>query len=367
MDSLVKRLVHSPGVALQFVPNLTDNQLDKFVLNERKNEIKNIVSNYYMGFSINISNITNLITNSTSSEIRVSAFYSRLAYHSCAVVIDLVDNILLAYLNSFNTNMSITTYNKPMASNTTSFRGNSYLKYLACFDILPLSLLNILTAINIAFFISLLVMHASKERIDGFKTLQILSGTHTVLYWISNYIFDLLLSFINVGSLVGMLALVGYYQHDQSSELYAISSYPTIGYVALLLFISSFTWPIFAHIWSFIFKSDVTGFVILVLILGVAPFIDVVLSFILLFLNTNQDDTSQVAPGTSTLNALRYLLFILFPNVTVKKGIYNLKLRSSPFCVNSTNSILKGKSKSIFKGFIEIYLFEIFFRKSSDR
>ena len=331
MNSLVKNLINTSTVTLEFVSNAT---LDNYVMEKRKDDAKNIVNNYYMGFSINIS---------STNEIQVSSFYSTLAYHSCAVVTNLVDNILLAFLNSYSTNMSITTYNTPLASNSTVYRGNRFLKYLACFDVLPLSLLNILTAINIAFFISLLVMHTSRERINGFKVLQVLSGTHTLLYWVSNYIFDLILCFINVGSIIGILALVGNFMNDTSSELYAITSYPTIRYVALLLFVSSISWPTLAHLWSFLFKSDVTGFVILALILGIMPFIDVVLSFIILFLNTNQDDSSQVAPGTSTLQTLRYILFVLFPNVTVKKGIYNMKIRSSSFCINSTNAILNGK------------------------
>jgi hypothetical protein len=331
MNYLVQRLINTSDVTLEFVSNAS---VDYYVMGKRKDDVRNIVNKYYMGFGINIS---------STNEIRISSYYSTLAYHSCAVITNLVDNILLAFLNSHSTNMSIETYNTPLVSNSTIYRGNRFLKYLACFDVLPLSLLNILTAINIAFFISLLVMHVSKERINGFKVLQVLSGTHTLLYWISNYIFDLILCFINVGSIVGILALVGYFIKDETSELYAITTNPTIKYVALLLFVSSISWPTLAHLWSFLFKSDVTGFVILALILGVMPFIDVVLSFITLFLNTNQDDTSQVAPGTSTLQTLRYILFVLFPNVTVKKGIYNMKIRSSSFCINSTNAILNRK------------------------
>ena len=337
IKSLVKKFVNpiaTPGTELEFIPNATANEIDEYVLNQRLNNVNNFVNNYYMGFAINIS---------STDEIRLSAYYSTLAYHSCAAIISLVDNIFLSYLNSFNQNMSITTHNTPLPANATIFRGNRFLKYLACFDVLPLSLLNTLTAINIAFFISLLVMHASRERINGFKILQVLSGTHKTLYWISHYIFDIMLCFINVSLIIGILVLVGYYQNDVTSELYVITSFPTIGYVALLLFISSFTWPPVAHLWSFLFKSDVTGFVILALILGIAPFLDVVLSFVILFLNTNQDDPTKVAAGTDGLNVLRYILFIFFPNVTVKKGIYNLKIRNNMYCINSTNKILNSK------------------------
>lgn len=47
------------------------------------------------------------------------------------------------------------------------------------------------------------------------------------------------------------------------------------------------------------------------------------------------------------MNVLRYFLVILFPNVTIKRGLYNLKIRTNDYCINSLNSILNaGYSKS---------------------
>jgi hypothetical protein len=336
MEKLVKTFINpikTPNTILQPIYNVTiDNEIDKYVLKKRKEDVNNIVNNYYIGFGINIS---------STNEIRVAGYYSTLAYHSGATIVNLLDNILQAFLSN-STKSSISTLNTPLPANSTRYRGNRFLKYLACFDVLPLSLLNLLTAINIGFFISLLVMHVSKERINGFKTLQLLSGTHGVVYWISNYIFDLILCLINVALIVSVLKLVGYFKNDQTSELYAITVDPTIGYVALLLFISALSWPTLAHLWSFIFKSDVTGFVILALILGIAPFIDVVLSFVLLFINTNLDVPDVKATGSDALDAFRIIIFLLFPNVTVKKGIYNLKIRNNTYCIDSINQILKG-------------------------
>lgn len=324
------------NITFKRVDNISlDNPVDDYVFNLRKSDINNIVDKYYLGFAINVSKTNN---------IQLSSYYSTLAYHSSATILSFLHNFLFEYTNQNKSSpKSITTYNTPLPANSTRYNGNRFLKYLACFDILPLSLLNLFTSINVGFFISLLVMHTAKERINGFKCLQLLSGTPKLIYWFTNYIFDFILCAINVGLLISVLKLVDYFKNDSTSELNAISMYPTVGYVALILFVSAFTWPILAHLWSFLFKSDVTSFVILAIVLGIIPFIDVVFAFVLLFINTGPDYADVRAPGSDALDVLRMIITIIFPNLTVKKAIYNLKIRNSTYCINSINTILKSK------------------------
>jgi hypothetical protein len=47
------------------------------------------------------------------------------------------------------------------------------------------------------------------------------------------------------------------------------------------------------------------------------------------------------------MELLRYFFAIFFPNVTVKRGLYNIKIRTNDYCISSLNSILNtGYSKN---------------------
>ncbi len=93
-----------------------------------------------------------------------------------------------------------------------------------------------------AFIISILVIHVSNERISGSKCLQLLSGTHFTTYWLSNYIFDLAICFLNIFSMLFVIKLVDFVKNDQTSEISPIASDDTFGYVWLLFLVSSFSW-----------------------------------------------------------------------------------------------------------------------------
>ena len=64
-----------------------------------------------------------------------------MAYHSLGIVVSEVSNLLL-YLLSEDSPVTkrIVTYNSPLSSNSSKYVGDDFVKFLGCFDILPLSL-----------------------------------------------------------------------------------------------------------------------------------------------------------------------------------------------------------------------------------
>jgi hypothetical protein len=218
-----------PGITLQ---NCSYDNVSSVVLQLRKDDVRNLASNYYTGMSFNIVNSTNLYA---------TAYYSTFVYHSPGVVLNEISNLILAYYSSNSLTNTISTTNTPIASSST-LTGNNFVDYLACLDTLPLSILNFINAIVIGFVISFIVVHVGRERINGSKSLQLLSGTHFVTYWTANHIFDFIICFFNIGTMIAMLKLVNSIKNDSTIEIYSIGIDPQINYYLLLMFLSIFSW-----------------------------------------------------------------------------------------------------------------------------
>ena len=210
-----------------------------------------------------------------------------------------------------------------------------------CVDVLPVSLVNMVNTILVAFMMSIIVIHVSRERISGSKGLQLLTGTHFITYWASNYLFDLAICVFNVTMIVFAMKIVNWIKNDPGNEIYAFASDETLGYVFLLFLFSAYSWCAVAYISSFFFKSDIVNFIILFIVLSVAGFLDMIWSFVQLFMNIQQPGRPNV---TSTIMMVLKIIFaLIFPNVTVKRGLYNLKIRKNNFCINSLEYLFNSK------------------------
>jgi hypothetical protein len=152
-----------PGITLQ---NCSNDDVSSIVLQLRNDNIQNLVSNYYTGMSFNIVN---------SSQLYATAYYSTYAYHSPGIILNEISNLILAYYSSNNLSQSIKTVNTPISSNSTQ-NGNDFLSFLPCLDTLPLSILNFINSIIVALIISIIVVHVGRERVNGSKGLQLMSG-----------------------------------------------------------------------------------------------------------------------------------------------------------------------------------------------
>ena len=158
------------------------------------------------------------------------------------------------------------------------------------------------------------VIHVARERINGSKQMQMLSGIHYVTYWIANYLFDLIIMLFQCTMLVIMLAIVNAAKGSSSDyEVYYVASNGLLGYAYILLLFSCVSWCTYAYIWSFLFKQDIVGFVVLLIVLGILAYVDTILVFLQLLFVTSNDNQAN---GISNLIAgIRVILALLFPNV----------------------------------------------------
>lgn len=316
-------------------PNISFKEIDQDNINEhvlslRKQDLRNMLNDYYVGMRMNLIN---------ESKLSVTGYFSSMAFHSSANIINEIDNFLLSFYSD-DLQKTIRTENVPLASNNTLSGSNNYLEVLACLDSFPVSLLNFFNSIIVAFMIGIMVIHVGRERINGSKQLQMLSGLTWLTYWISNFLFDILIHLINISLIVIALKIVDAIKNDESSEIKAIAGDETLGHFYFFLLISIFSWTILSFVWSFLFKSEIIGFVVLVIILGFAAFLDTIWTFLELLI---QGDSKTRSSGANFFYALRIIFALVFPNVTVKRALYNLKIRSNKFCINAVNNILARK------------------------
>ncbi len=355
MERVVKS-VYSNRPEVNLV-RLKNNTVNDYVFEKRLKSWKNFVNDYFVGFRIDMRN---------QFEPQMTVYYSTLAYHSSANILHDMNNLLLRYMTN-DENMSITTYNAPLASyETYTTTTNNLQDVLACLDTLPLSLINFFNSLIVSFTIAIVAIHVCKERINGSKQLQLLSGTHYGTYWLSNFLFDWPIFFLTAVSLVVVLKVINSIKNDPSNELYAIAGDSSnLGYFFLLLFFSSFSWCTYAYIWSFFFKSDIVSFILLFLVLAVVTFFYDVLTFVqVLFV----DYSSRVTFVSASMSLVRLLLVLIFPNLTIMRGMYDLKIRNNKFCIAAVNKALAGLYQHFFYKFF-CFFFELtdFFSNVSRR
>ena len=145
----VKSLLYSfytpfnrPGVELF---EISSRNISEYVLDKRKADLKYLVQDFYIGMHLNVTGI---------DKIYATVFFSSLALHSSAIAVGEMSNLLLAY-HTRTLRKSISTLNSPLAANDSLYTGNDFLEYLACMDVLPVSLLNMANSMIIAFIVAL--------------------------------------------------------------------------------------------------------------------------------------------------------------------------------------------------------------------
>nr|QUF59432.1 ATP-binding cassette transporter Abca3-like4 [Brachionus angularis] len=330
-------------LSLSELDNL-DINVDSHVYDNRKLNLKNMINNYYFGIEIN--------TNADSSIESIIGLYSTLVYHSSATIINEIDSFLLAYYSK-NLNKTIKCINSPISvGRSSAFEDKEVnldnFQILNCIEIIPFSFLDYINSIIIAFVISVSTIHLTREKRNGSKSLQLLSGTHYIVYLISNYIFDFIIYLIQIISLVLAFKIVSINLNDTANDTVLISQNGlTLFYLFLFMLLTCFSWSTIAYIWSNFFKSDIIGFVVLFILLSFATLVDMI-CVILKFFASMSGDSGLMGKIS---NLTRNFLVIFFPNIALKRALFNLKLQNTPVCLAALNIFFGSNLKADSKGF----------------
>jgi hypothetical protein len=294
-------------------------------------------------------------SSSRTGAIDITAYYNRLAFHSSAIALGQVSNLLLSACTTSKTHR-ITTYNAPFAlttnatETTDSTNARHFAKYIECFDLLPGSRVAFVTSAVCALIIALRVMHVRNEAHTGSFCAQRVANVHQLAYWLANYAFDWTLCACT-------LLTIGLALYSFSADAIAAD---TCIWLAILLVVSSTSWPLYAYCTSHVLstRSETGAFIIMLGIFGMAPLVDMLLYFIAVFVRlstsvstvsawidnaTDQQLTDRAFDSNDIVQFARTVLCIIMPNVTIKRAIYAIRLHHTPHCVECINTFLNGK------------------------
>lgn len=212
----------------------------------------------------------------------------------------------------------------------------SYFNSLHCFEAVPFSVYDFINGLLVALLISLNTICIIREKHIGSKFLQNLSGGGSSVYWLANYIFDIAVYYIVIVIIVGILSLVVMTTNDKQSEAYLLLGSSPISTskmfdLTVFLVISVYSWATCAYLWSYLFSSDVSGFVASFVIMASATFFDMIMVFIKkLHYNYKCDQFTEECLKTKIeifSDVSRVLLVFFFPNIAVKRAFFGLKVR----------------------------------------
>ncbi|RNA09250.1 ATP-binding cassette sub-family A member 3-like [Brachionus plicatilis] len=305
--------------------------VDNFVYQKRKEDSNNLISNYFFGIEIN------------SDSNHFVGYYSSLIFHSAATILNEMNSLLLGFLTN-NMKRSIMTVNAPVSTGKSSALPSNFsynqLDVFSCLEIIPFSFIDYIFGIIVAFIISVSTIHLTREKRNGSKSLQLLSGTHYITYWLSNFLFDFFVFSFQIVSMLTALKIVAINLTDKANDSFLITKdWSSIMYLFVFMLLSSFTWSGLAYLWSNFFKSDIVGFVVLFLVLSFATLVDMICVLLQFF------DASSDQPGTlgDVSNTIRIILIIFCPNIAVKRAVFNIKLQSNNICIGLLSLLFKNR------------------------
>jgi hypothetical protein len=304
--------------------NTGNESVDDYVYSKRLEDLKNLVSDYFVGLSLSLNK---------NNDIEGVGYYSSLALHSAASILNEIGSLLLAFYSN-NPNRSIQTINSPVTvlDNSTVNLSSIKLDIISCIETMPFSFIDFIDAMIVAFMISVCTIHVTREKINGCKFLQLLSGAHYTVYWLANYLFDMAVFIFNIVTLVIAIKVIAAGITDNANDVFILSNGNSLIFLLIYMFFASFSWTTSAYVWSFLFKKDITAFLSLFLLLGLATFVDMILALVKYFTIMSNSTTLS-----KWIDAFRVLLAILFPNVNLKRVIFNLKLRNTENCFTPLN------------------------------
>ncbi|XP_072691478.1 ATP-binding cassette sub-family A member 17-like isoform X3 [Canis lupus baileyi] len=274
-------------VAEEQIPLETPTLVEDLLLKRAEEEPESFDNRYIVAASFEDS----------GNHTTVTALFNNQAYHSPAVALALVDNVLFKLLSG--TRASITAVNHPQPQSAVE----------ALEDILYQGpkghYLVIHLLFGIAFLSSSFSILTVKERATRAKHIQLTSGVYVTTFWLSALLWDLITSFVP-----SLLLLVVFLHYKEE----AFTHKDNIPAVILVLMLYSWASIPFIYLTSFCFQYEGSAFIKLIIILtflSIGPFILVSV-------------TSEKELGYTTVSDSLDHTFLLLPGHCLGMALFNL-------------------------------------------
>ncbi|KAL9700794.1 hypothetical protein quinque_004235 [Culex quinquefasciatus] len=256
--------------------------MNDYILKRSVESISEVNARYMVGASFHTENYT--------------AWFNNKGYHTAPLALSLLYSAVLA---SECPTCELTVVNKPLpyqlATQLETVNTGINAGFQLAFN----------SGFAMAFICALYVLFYIKERTSRSKLLQYVSGTNITLYWVVAFIWDYITFMFTCLIYIAVLAAFQEEGWSSASEL---------GRVFLLLMMFGVGFLPVTYLFSFVFKTPATGFVVLMLFniaTGAILFTTVVL---LKFPGINLQDVG---------NALEWI-FLFFPNFVLTHGLNNM-------------------------------------------
>lgn len=195
------------------------------------------------------------IGDTDNNNLDIDFWYSNEAIHSLPISVNMVYESLIKHFIPQLRNSSdvhITVDNKPlgMSEDQITFAAVIFSYCVTCL---------LLTPITVPFLGASFVIFPIHERITKAKLLQLMTGLSPLMFWLCNFVFDLISHLFAVTVIFIVFSLFDY------NNTYFGQTNTAIGLLLMLFFFGIASIPL-AYCFSFVFKKSSTGYAILVMI-----------------------------------------------------------------------------------------------------
>eukprot|EP00118_Oscarella_pearsei_P002785 m.11554 g.11554 ORF g.11554 m.11554 type:complete len:2446 (+) comp23502_c1_seq1:90-7427(+) len=234
------------------------------------------------------------------------AWYNNKGYHSSPISLNILNNALLR--GNLNNSKDILKYGITTSSHSfNETAGQLFQDQLR-------SGVDLLIAICVIFALAFVppsfIMILIRERASGAKHLQLVSGVHPVMYWVSNFVWDML----NYMVTVVCLAIIFFAFQE---EVYIASG----NFAAVLSLLILYGWSMIPLMYpaTFIFRDGSTAYVVTMatsLLIGLTT---TMATFVLQLITQLDGSGSDTSAGE-----LLRVVFLIFPNFCLGRGLMDI-------------------------------------------
>ncbi|KAL3853226.1 hypothetical protein ACJMK2_016782 [Sinanodonta woodiana] len=277
------------GQTLEPFSNTSYATMDDFLLYKAKNKgISTFNRRYIIAFSFeyNTSNLT------------AYAHYNGQPYHGPGISLAYMMNGLMGYYNSSYT---ISTTNHPLPKKLTDNTRRLFFSTTGTAFTIAISIL-----FGMAFMATSFIIFLIKERSNGAKHLQVVSGVGSAAFWFSTFMWDMINYIIPVFAILIVFAAFQTNAYTKDGHL---------GYVFLIFLLYGWSILPFVYMFSFLFKTPASGMVSVSMINILTGLVTLLAIFTL---KIPQLGTESVG------KALEWICAVLLPNFNLGQALMDM-------------------------------------------
>ncbi|KAM8934127.1 glucosylceramide transporter ABCA12-like [Pelodytes ibericus] len=298
---------HRLTYSKQMLYNVTDYNIEKYLLTTTLDFIQQRYGGWSFGIPLSTDALLNIVAPPSDNKTLSTIWYNPEGTHS-----------LPAYLNSFNNFLLRANLPTNESEEYGIFVSTKPLTGTVSQQSTAATLVNTLVALSILAGYSIttasFVTYIVKEHHNGSKRLQHIAGVGEVCYWLTNFLYDLIIYLIPVALSIAMIAVF---------KLPAFYEFPNLGAVSILFILFGYATFPWMYLISGVFKNPGMAFIVYVCINLFIGINTIISSSLVYFLVQQQSSSNTSESLSATYNTLTSV-FQVFPQFCFGYGLIQL-------------------------------------------